>query len=218
MKKIIRTASMVLAFLMFFITTSQTYALTVHPDHYMQMQQTQSTYHQSQIFDDTSNDLFTRQKRFAPAIPWIGAGIGELLKWLGAAAALAYIGNEAYTLVTDIADALSTSKKKDKPLYFTAVAQSKLYIGKPLTFDEAKRWLKAKSYHNVWTPSKEAAKKIAESFSGRATGPEEHSKTGYKGTFYYWHYHDWERTVGHIFYGAESKEGKHVDTRGGILT
>lgn len=167
---------------------------------------------------DASNDVFQRQKRFVPALPWIGLGIGELLKWLGAAAALAYIGNEAYTLVTDIADALSSSKKKDKPLYFTAVAQSKLYIGKPLTLEEAKKWLKAKKYHNVWTPSKEAARKLAESFSGRATAAEEHSKTGYKGTFYYWHYHDYERTVGHIFYGTESKEGKHIDASGGIRT
>ncbi|MCY9759210.1 hypothetical protein M5X06_07735 [Paenibacillus alvei] len=218
MKKIMRTTSMVLAFLLFFITTSQTYALSAHPDHFMQVQQTQSTYHQSQFFDDASNDVFQRQKRFVPALPWIGLGIGELLKWLGAAAALAYIGNEAYTLVTDIADALSSSKKKDKPLYFTAVAQSKLYIGKPLTLEEAKKWLKAKKYHNVWTPSKEAARKLAESFSGRATAAEEHSKTGYKGTFYYWHYHDYERTVGHIFYGTESKEGKHIDASGGIRT
>ncbi|MCY9708511.1 hypothetical protein M5X05_30575, partial [Paenibacillus alvei] len=100
----------------------------------------------------------------------------------------------------------------------TAVAQSKLYIGKPLTLEEAKKWLKAKKYHNVWTPSKEAARKLAESFSGRATAAEEHSKTGYKGTFYYWHYHDYERTVGHIFYGTESKEGKHIDASGGIRT
>lgn len=207
MKKNRRTASILLAFFMFFLTASHTYALNAYIDNDIQMKHAQQMDHQ-QTFDDTRNDLLKREKRIAPAIPWIGLGAAELLKWLGATAVLTTLANEAFTLATDIADALSNSDKEEKPLYFRAAVQYELYVGGPLTFKEAKQWLSKNKRNSVWSPSEEAAKQLAASFGGKPDGPENHYEKGYLGTYYYWHYHASGRATGHIFYGTERREGK----------
>lgn len=43
---------------------------------------------------------------------------------------------------------------------------------------------------------------------GKPEGSEIHTDTGFKGTLYYWHYHNSKRSYGHIFYGVKGFEGR----------
>ncbi|NOJ74128.1 hypothetical protein HMI46_26850 [Paenibacillus alvei] len=154
---------------------------------------------------------------FVPALPWIGMGVADLLGWLFAGAAtvaIVYEAGEAWVTVNDMIKELTSSKKNDKPKFFVAFTKNgnktPLLIGKPLTEGEAEDYMKANIRNNVWAVSQKDAMGLAMRIGrGKPAGEEKHDQTGFRGTLYYWHYHDKDRNYGHIFYGGQGFEGKN---------
>ncbi|WII37328.1 hypothetical protein [Paenibacillus thiaminolyticus] len=213
LKSAIRATSFVFAFVFFFMTASSAYAWTAQPD----LQVAEKEVHYSND-SSTNNESSKRTKRFAPALPWIGMGVGELLKWLTSGAAVAVItheAGEAWTTVGDMVQELNASNRKDKPKFFVAKSVTgnlkPLYIGKPLTRAEAIRYLQANPNNEIWTYMEKDALGLAMHIGqGRFDGPEIHNYYGRNDTLYYWHYHAKRgdaRITSHIFYGERGEQG-----------
>ncbi|GBF76673.1 hypothetical protein PA598K_05157 [Paenibacillus sp. 598K] len=87
-----------------------------------------------------------------------------------------------------------------------------LYVHAPLTEQGAVDYLLASTQNEVWTPNEKDAKALAMRIGqGRFRGPENHYRTGFNDTRYFYHYHGGDdRTfyqTGHIFYGTSSHLG-----------
>lgn len=85
-----------------------------------------------------------------------------------------------------------------------------MYVGKPLTDQEAYDYLKISPFNEIWTPDYNSGRIIAAKF-GTVDGPKIHNDTGYNDTRYWWHFHGESKTfrTGHIFYGTASQLGKN---------
>lgn len=163
LKSMIRITSFALTLVIFLMTAGSTYAWAVQPD----LQAAEQEVHYS--YDRSTNDESPkRTKRIVPALPWIGMGIGELITWLTAGAAVAVITYEAgeWASVFDVSKELDASKKKDKPKFFVAKTiygnKTPLQIGKPLGEGEAEAYLKASIHNDVWTPNEERCQRSSD--------------------------------------------------------
>lgn len=156
---------------------------------------------------------------FVPALPWVGMGAAELLKWLGALAVtgmLIYEANESWASVNDMYRELTNSRNNDKPKFFVARLQNgyraPLLLGKPLTEGEAEAYLLQSIRNDVWAATEKDAKGLAFRLGqGRISQKENHfSPNGRSDQLYYDHYHggaDSNRVTGHIFFGAYGRPG-----------
>ncbi|MFW5435323.1 hypothetical protein [Paenibacillus apiarius] len=220
-QSLICNTAMVVAFLVFFLTATHTYALNTQAD-------LQFNHSQIELRDDYSSrtnisehpDSHGNDSMFVvPALPWIGWGIGQLIGWLTAGAAVTIVtielAGETYAFVNEMAEAISKSKKEDKPRFYVAKSRNgnkePLLVGKPLGEGEAELWLKASIHNEVWAVSDKDAKGLAMRVGqGKFVGPENHWQTGYNDTRYYYHYHGGSRgDTGHIFYGTNNFLGKN---------
>ncbi|MCE5168194.1 hypothetical protein LQV63_02510 [Paenibacillus profundus] len=218
-QSLIRKTAMVAAFLIFFLTATHTYALNAQAD-------LQFNHSQIELKDDNSSrtdisdypDSHGNDSMFVvPALPWIGWGIGQLIGWLTAGAAVTIVtielAGETYAFVNEMAEAISKSKKEDKPRFYVAKSRNgnkePLLIGKPLGEGEAELWLKASIHNEVWAVSDKDAKGLAMRVGqGKFVGPENHWQTGTNDTLYYDHYHSGDDystyRTSYIFYGTNS--------------
>lgn len=139
------------------------------------------------------------QASFAFLLP-LGVVIGEtLLAHLVAAGLAITIAGVTYAAATEVIEKLN----KEKHNHYAAKLKSNvLYIGNNVSLSTAASLLK--SGEDVWSKSGDLAAKVArEAGGGRPAVPSEnHWDKGLKKHRYYNHYHIYNRSGGHSFYGA----------------
>lgn len=130
----------------------------------------------------------------------LGVVIGEtLLAHLVAAGLAITIAGVTYAAATEVIEKLN----KEKHNHYAAKLKSNvLYIGNNVSLSTAASLLK--SGDDVWSKSGDLAAKVArEAGGGRAPVPSEnHWNTGSKKVRFYNHYHTYNRSGGHSFYGT----------------
>jgi hypothetical protein len=154
---------------------------------------------------------FESNKRVKRAIPILLAAIAgtigrqavlNLLKALFAAGIIVYVGDQAFVVVTEIAQSLR--KKREYDHYEARIMNDDVYIGKGLTFEQAVVHLRTTGHDGgVWSVSYDKAEKVARDAGGGKDpeGPEIHrnKKTGsFKGR--YPHFHAKGHKGGHSWY------------------
>lgn len=130
----------------------------------------------------------------------LGVVIGEaLLAHLVAAGLAITIAGVTYVVASEIVDKL----KKEKHNHYAAKLKNNvLYIADNISLAKATSLLK--SGGDVWSKTSELAAKVAkEAGGGRAPIPSEnHWNKGSKKDLFYSHYHIYNRSGGHSFYGS----------------
>ncbi|WP_028594704.1 hypothetical protein [Paenibacillus assamensis] len=217
-KNWIRNISAALVFVIVFLSAGQTYALNETSSLPLAYSNEILTQHNQASINKDIKDQSDIIVPNAHPIVWIGYSISKFITWVAAGTIIAhtvYIAGQQYALVTDFAAQLgqTNKKKEDLPDYYKAKIRpgkhGQLHVGDPLTQEEAISWLKQNKNNDVWaTDSMEAFYLASQIGNGKWPVSENHAERGSVDLLYYWHYHDQDRTVGHIFYGTEFKVGQ----------
>ncbi|WP_433744938.1 hypothetical protein [Paenibacillus amylolyticus] len=171
-------------------------------------------YHNVNIgdFDIIGKDVPLEESKVAWVLPWVGWEIGKVLVWLAAGAAVGVAVIDGFVEAKAFVSELTKSKQKDKPKYYTVkYDKNYMYVGSPLTDQQALDRVTS-PFGEVWTPNYNDARTLASKHAsgGKIVGPENHYKTNYNDTRYFWHFHGQKPNgvrSGHIFYGTESQMG-----------
>ncbi|ETT44738.1 hypothetical protein [Paenibacillus sp. FSL H7-689] len=168
-------------------------------------------YHNVNIgdFDIIGEDFPIEESKAVWVLPWVGWEIGKVIVWLAAGAAVGVTVVEGFVEAQAFVKELSKSKQQNKPKYYRVkFNKTHMYVGKPMTDQEAYDYLAKTPFNDIWTPDYNSARIIAAKF-GTVDGPKAHNDTGYNDTRYWYHFHGVSPTyrTGHIFYGTGSLLG-----------